>query len=91
MFLLFPSGVEKADHSFVDGGMHVIWARGQDQGNYKHSPASGLEGNAKDKAFYRPDELKYHGSGNQRGYLSINFMGRSFFLFYVFFCKDGNC
>lgn len=56
--------------------MHVIWAKGQEQKNYQHSPKSGLE---KDvslvKDFYKPDELKYHGHGSQRGVISINFFG----------------
>ena len=54
--------------------MHVIWARGQEIGEYNHVPKSGLE---KDKAsvplFYKPDELKYHGHGDQRGFLNLNF------------------
>lgn len=57
--------------------MHVIWAKGQEQKNYQHSPKSGLE---KDvslvKDFYKPDELKYHGHGSQRGVISINFFGK---------------
>lgn len=67
---------EPTDHSIVDEVMHVIWAKGQEQKNYQHSPKSGLE---KDvslvKDFYKPDELKYHGHGSQRGVVSINFFG----------------
>lgn len=65
---------EPTDHSIEKNLMHVIWARGQEIGEYNHSPKSGLE---KDKAFvpifYKPDELKYHGHGDQRGHLSLNF------------------
>lgn len=59
--------------------MHVIWAKGQESGRYKHFPKSGLE---KDRAsvaeFYKPDELKYHGHGDQRGQTTINFFGKIF-------------
>lgn len=65
---------DNTDHSIVDDLMHVIWARGQEEGKYVHSPPSGLE---KDTAsvpeFYRPDELKYHGHKQQRGFTQINF------------------
>lgn len=30
-----------SDHALDSGEMHVIWARGQEQGNYVHSPKSG--------------------------------------------------
>lgn len=70
------AAIEPTDHSIVDDVMHVIWAKGQEQKNYQHSPKSGLE---KDvslvKDFYKPDELKYHGHGSQRGVVSINFFG----------------
>lgn len=59
--------------------MHVIWAKGQEQKNYQHSPKSGLE---KDvslvKDFYKPDELKYHGHGSQRGVTSLNFFSKRY-------------
>lgn len=59
--------------------MHVIWAKGQEQKNYQHSPKSGLE---KDvslvKDFYKPDELKYHGHGSQRGVASLNFFSKCY-------------
>ena len=55
--------------------MHVIWARGQQSGDYMHRPKSGLEaGSASVPNFYRPDELKYHGHGSQRGVSSIAFL-----------------
>lgn len=65
---------EPTDHSLVDDSMHVIWARGQERGQYSHSPPSGLErGTAAVGDFYRPDEIKYHGHGAQRGFANINF------------------
>lgn len=55
--------------------MHVIWAVGQEPNQYKHIPPSGLEKDeASIKDFYKADELKYHGNGDQRGVLSINFL-----------------
>ncbi|XP_050669313.1 uncharacterized protein LOC126968369 isoform X2 [Leptidea sinapis] len=60
---------EPTDHSLVDDLMHVIWARGQEPGKYVHSPPAGVSGGD----FYRADELKYHGHGDQRGLLSMNF------------------
>jgi len=61
------------DHTIVEGDMHFIWAVGQENGMYSHSPASGLEaGEASILDFYRPDELKYHGKKN-RGTSVINF------------------
>lgn len=63
-----------ADHSIVNDLMHVIWARGQESGNYVHSPPSGLEKeSASIKDFYKADELKYHGHKMQRGVTQINF------------------
>nr|XP_012552133.2 uncharacterized protein LOC101739898 isoform X3 [Bombyx mori] len=65
---------EPTDHSIVDDIMHVIWARGQEPGKYVHSPGSGIEqGTAVTQDFYRPDELKYHGHGDQRSFLGMNF------------------
>jgi len=65
---------EPTDHSIVDEVMHVIWAKGQEQKNYQHSPKSGLEKDvAFVKDFYKQDELKYNGHGSQRGVISINF------------------
>lgn len=56
--------------------MHVIWAVGQDSKEYKHFPKSGLERDeASVKDFYKEDELKYHGHGDQRGFLEHNFFG----------------
>jgi hypothetical protein len=56
--------------------MHVIWAQGQEQNRYIHNPKSGLERDrASVKDFYRPDELKYHGHGAQRGQTTLNFFG----------------
>ena len=56
--------------------MHVIWAHGQEFGNYIHRPKSGIESNtALDKQFYKPDDIKYHGHGSQRGQININFLG----------------
>ena len=68
---LSPNG--PSDHAIVDANMHVIWALGQEPGDYVHIPKSGLEkGSPSIPDFYRPDELKYHGKRN-RGVLSMNF------------------
>lgn len=62
------------DHDLV-GDMHVIWARGQENGEYVHSPKSGLErDNPHRPDFYAPDEIKYHGHGGQRGKTRIDFL-----------------
>ena len=67
---------ETQDNSITDESMHVIWSRGQEHGAYHHRPDSGYErGNAGDATFYKQDELKYHGHGDQRGVTSINFHG----------------
>ncbi|GAB6031628.1 hypothetical protein CHUAL_009388 [Chamberlinius hualienensis] len=66
---------EITDHSFVNGPMHVIWAKGQEPGSYIHSPLSGLEtGKPSIPEFYHRDELKYHGHGSQRGVETIDFL-----------------
>lgn len=71
--------------------MHVIWARGQEADKYNHFPKSGLEKeNANVPDFYKPDELKYHGHGDQRGVTAINFFGKKnvpliLSLFYIIF------
>lgn len=70
----------KSDHSIVNDLMHVIWAKGQENGKYVHSPLSGLEKeNAGNSEFYQPDELKYHGHAPQRGALQLNFYGEHHF------------
>lgn len=67
---------ESTDHSIEDDLMHVIYAQGQEPGKYVHIPKSGIEtSKASVKDFYKPDELKYHGHGGQRGVASINFLG----------------
>lgn len=71
------SAKEPTDHSIERDLMHVIWAKGQEAGKYVHVPKSGLERDtASVKDFYKPDELKYHGHGSQRGVASINFFGK---------------
>ena len=53
--------------------MHLIWAVGQEEGMYSHSPPSGLEAEKPSiPNFYKADELKYHGKYN-RGVATINF------------------
>lgn len=75
----FVLATEPTDHSIEEDLMHVIWARGQEAGKYVHFPKSGLEKDAAlVKDFYKPDELKYHGHGDMRGVLSINFHGKYF-------------
>ncbi|GBP74468.1 DBH-like monooxygenase protein 2 homolog [Eumeta japonica] len=69
---------EPTDHGIVDDIMHLIWARGQEPEKYVHRPPSGLEKEAAQvKDFYRQDEIKYHGHGDQRGVTSINFFEES--------------
>lgn len=69
---------EPTDHTLDDELTHVIWAKGQEPGNYVHIPASGIETEASSvKEFYQPDELKYHGHKMQRGVTQINFFGKS--------------
>ena len=51
----------------------MIWSFGQVYPDYFHFPSSGVEaGTAKNERFYKPDEIKYHGTRN-RGATSINF------------------
>ncbi|XP_045106315.1 uncharacterized protein LOC123501521, partial [Portunus trituberculatus] len=66
---------EPTDHAITKGLMHVIWARGQEVGNYVHSPKSGLEaGQASVQDFYRAGEFKYHGKAGQRGVVAMDFL-----------------
>ncbi|KAJ8306575.1 hypothetical protein KUTeg_017120 [Tegillarca granosa] len=70
--------MEPTDHSFIDKPMHVIWARGQDEGNYVHNKQtpSGIDGvttQVSDPQYYKVDELKYHGFTGHRGTTTINF------------------
>lgn len=75
------TATEPTDHSIEEDLMHVIWSRGQEPGKFVHSPKSGLEKDmATVKDFYKPDELKYHGHGDQRGVASINFFGNTQFV-----------
>lgn len=70
---------DEADHTIGSDPMQVIWARGQEPGKYVHSPPSGLENEtASIPDFYQPDELKYHGKGDQRGVTVITFIGSAF-------------
>lgn len=65
---------DEADHE-IAGEMHVIWARGQENGDYVHKPHSGLEKESPSKPeFYAADEIKYHGHGAQRGVTRIDFL-----------------
>jgi hypothetical protein len=69
-------GTEASDHTIEEDLMHVIFAQGQELGNYVHIPKSGVETTeASVKDFYKPDELKYHGHRSQRGVTTINFFG----------------
>lgn len=68
---------EPTDHTLDDALTHVIWAKGQESGNYVHVPKSGIETEeASVKNFYQPDELKYHGHKMQRGVTTVNFFGK---------------
>ncbi|XP_050401897.1 uncharacterized protein LOC130010296 [Patella vulgata] len=60
---------ERADYTIADALMHVIWAKGQDETNYIHRPASGDR-----PGFYKHDHLLYHGHSPQRGVQTINFL-----------------
>ncbi|KAF2359756.1 DOMON domain [Trinorchestia longiramus] len=68
-----------SDQPFEPGLMHIIWAMGQESGQYVHSPPSGLEkgGTPSVPDFYKRDELKYHGKQDQRGTTSIDIIGSS--------------
>lgn len=69
---------DEADHIIGSAPMQIIWARGQEHGKYVHKPASGLEKESASIAdFYKPDELKYHGQGDQRGVTVITFIGKN--------------
>ncbi len=62
----------------------IIWARGQEHGEYVHSLPSGVDPGqpASVPNYYKKDEIKYHGYGSQRGAFTINFLApgtREFF------------
>ncbi|ELU07299.1 hypothetical protein CAPTEDRAFT_222245 [Capitella teleta] len=65
---------EPSDYSIDQGkNMHVVWARGQTELEYHHSPRSGIEtGETSDTEFYGRGEIKYHGHGAHRGYLQAD-------------------
>ncbi|XP_076093914.1 uncharacterized protein LOC143064737 [Mytilus galloprovincialis] len=71
------SAMERADLPILDEHMHVIWARGQDQGDFVHFPATGIDGVPASSLnipnYYRDDEFKYHGHSSHRGVTRINF------------------
>ena len=65
-----------ADHDITNAQMVLIWAFGQVYPDYYHWPSSGIEaGTVQNDRFYKPDELKYHGTRN-RGATTINFFGQ---------------
>ena len=65
-----------ADHDITNTLMHVIWSLGQVFPDYNHNPGSGIEARtAMNRMFYKPDEIKYHGSVN-RGATTLNFFGK---------------
>ncbi|GFS19097.1 cell surface glycoprotein 1, partial [Elysia marginata] len=64
---------ETSDWPIENSLMHIVWARGQQEGDIKHWPDSALEKKQADADYYRKDELKYHGHGNHRGAASFNF------------------
>lgn len=68
---------ELTDQPLEDTPTLVIWARGQEHGDYVHLPKTGLdEGRARVLDFYRQDEVKYHGHRDQRGSTTLNFYSR---------------
>lgn len=77
--IIFRRKIKTADPTDHDlsGSMKVIFARGQEHGEYVHTPKSGLETeNPSIPNFYAQDELKYHGNDgqlNQRGVTMIDF------------------
>ena len=67
---------EKTDHIVAAGPMHVVWALGQTSQAMHHYPDSGLEaGTTSTTDFYPPGEIKYHGHGSHRGYLTLDLTG----------------
>lgn len=63
------------DHSLDKGEMLVIWARGQEPDEFVQDPAARLERNEpRVSKFYVQDEIKYHGLGDQKGYLVMDFL-----------------
>jgi hypothetical protein len=78
--------MERTDYNITDNFMHVIWAQGQDAGNYVHRPQTGVDvvSTASDPNFYKPDELKYHGHNDHRGVRTMNFFDGKFKFLYVF-------
>ncbi|KAH6941637.1 hypothetical protein HPB50_021001 [Hyalomma asiaticum] len=74
--VFFPN--ELSDQPLKNAPTLLIWAQGQEHGNYVHSPKTGLdEGHASVLDFYRTDELKYHGHKDQRGSTVINLHGET--------------
>lgn len=69
------TATERTDYNITDDYMHIIWAQGQDQGSYVHSPKTGIDvaSDVSDKQFYKEDDLKYHGHGDHRGARTFNF------------------
>lgn len=59
--------------------MNVIWAHGQRQGQYTFNvmPSGVNVAGASDKAFYKDDELKYHGFSINRGTAAVDFSSKS--------------
>lgn len=79
---------ERADFSFTNAELEVIWALGQESAGNRivHQPLSGLElaTDNSDPQFYKLDELKYHGRhAFQRGHVNINFMGMTAFISFL--------
>ncbi|CAL8104042.1 unnamed protein product [Orchesella dallaii] len=65
-----------ADHP-IHGEMLVTWARGQEPGEYVRDPNLRLERDEpRVSGFYVRDELKYHGLGDQKGFLYIDFQSK---------------
>ncbi|KAK0394636.1 hypothetical protein QR680_000850 [Steinernema hermaphroditum] len=74
MFRRKIAEIEPSDHPLGPDKMFVIWAKGQEPNQYRHSVKSAIEtGKIKDKDFYRVDQLKYHGSIN-RGVYPMEFV-----------------
>lgn len=65
------------DHSLDKGEMLVVWARGQEPDEYVRDAGHRLERHEHYVSrFYVQDELKYHGLGDQKGHLVLDFLAR---------------
>lgn len=63
------------DYSLDKGEMLLIWARGQEPDEYVRDPNARLnKDEPRVSRFYVQDEVKYHGLGDQKGVLTLDFL-----------------